>query len=107
MIARIWRGPTPRDKKDAYIAYLERTGLADYAGTPGNRGVYLLTQEKGEEVEFMTLTFWEDWDAIRAFAGEDVERARYYPEDRDFLTRFDATVEHFEVARRYEPRSAP
>jgi heme-degrading monooxygenase HmoA len=103
MIARIWRGPVPKAKKDAYVDYIERTGLADYARIPGNRGVYLLLKDEGDEVEFITLTFWEGWDAIKAFAGEDVVKARYYPEDKDFLTRFDETVEHFEVARSFTP----
>ncbi len=104
MIARMWRGPTPKAKRDAYIAYLEDTGLADYAKTPGNRGVYLLVKDAGpDEVEFMTLTFWDGWEAIKAFAGDAPEKARYYPQDKDFLTRFDETVEHFEVARSFKP----
>jgi heme-degrading monooxygenase HmoA len=100
----MWRGPVPRAKKEAYVDYIEKTGLADYAATPGNRGVYLLIEDAGpDEVEFVTLTFWEDWDAIKAFAGEDVSKARYYPEDKAFLTRFDEKVAHFEVARSYAP----
>src|SRR5204863_480089 len=49
------------------------------------------------EVEFTTLTLWDSIESIKAFAGEDYERARYYPRDREFLTRFDPKVEHFEV----------
>jgi heme-degrading monooxygenase HmoA len=97
MIARMWRGPVPRAQRDAYIAYLKETGLNDYARTAGNRGVQLLCQARGDEVEFMTLTLWDSIDAIKAFAGEDYERARYYPRDHEFLTRFDPHVEHFEV----------
>lgn len=97
MIARMWRGPVPKAKKDSYVAYLRETGLGDYARAPGNRGVWLLCQDRGEEVEFLTLTLWESVDAIKAFAGEEYGRARYYPRDRDFLTRFDPEVEHFEV----------
>src|SRR5207248_3902556 len=81
----------------SYIEYLKETGLSDYAHTPGNRGVWLLCQDQGAEVEFTTLTLWDSIESIKAFAGEDYERARYYPRDREFLTRFDPKVEHFEV----------
>jgi heme-degrading monooxygenase HmoA len=97
MIARMWRGPVPKAKKEAYVAYLRETGLNDYVRTPGNRGVWLLCQDRGEEIEFLTFTLWDSLDAIKAFAGPDYERARYYPRDREFLTRFDPRVEHFEV----------
>jgi heme-degrading monooxygenase HmoA len=59
--------------------------------------VQLLCQVRGEEVEFLTLTFWDSVDAIEAFAGSDYELARYYPRDQEFLTRFDKHVEHFDV----------
>jgi heme-degrading monooxygenase HmoA len=97
MIARMWRGPVRKAQKQAYIEYLKETGLSDYAHTGGNRGVWLLCQDKGAEVEFTTLTLWDSVASIKAFAGEDYERARYYPRDREFLTRFDPKVEHFEV----------
>ena len=45
----------------------------------------------------MTLTFWEDMRAIQGFAGDDVERAQYYPEDQDFLLEFEPNVVHYEV----------
>lgn len=97
MIARIWRGPVPKAKKEAYIAYLTETGLAHYAAMPGNREVRLLCREQGKEVEFLTFTLWDSAEAIKAFAGEEYSRARYYPRDGEFLTRFDPEVEHFEV----------
>jgi heme-degrading monooxygenase HmoA len=99
MIARIWRGAVPAARRDEYAAYMEETGLKDYAATPGNRGVWMLARDEGEQVEFMMLTLWESWDALRAFAGEDVEKAVYYARDRAFLTRLDEKVEHFEVLR--------
>jgi hypothetical protein len=46
------------------------------------------------------MTFWEDMDVIRGFAGEEVERAKYYPEDQDFLLEFEPTVVHYEVVGR-------
>lgn len=97
MIARIWRGRVPAAKADAYLDYLLATGLKDYASTPGNRGVRALRRVEGDVAEYLTLTFWDSMDAVRAFAGDDVERAVYYPEDDAFLLEKNPTVEHYDV----------
>ncbi len=97
MIARIWRGEVPPQKAEAYHQYLRDTGLKDYSSTPGNLGVCLLMKKHENTTEFQTLTFWKDYDSIKAFAGEDFERARYYPADLDFLIQMDEFVTHFEV----------
>jgi heme-degrading monooxygenase HmoA len=77
MIARSWHGCVPTSKADAYYRYLLQRGLADYRATPGNRGVYVFPRTEGEITHFVLTTFWESFDAIRAFAGADYERARY------------------------------
>jgi len=97
MIARIWHGVTPASKAEAYVEYLNHTGLSDYKTTPGNKGAYLLRRIEGDEAHFLTLTFWDSKQDIRAFAGEDIEKARYYPEDKDFLLEFEPLVKHYEV----------
>lgn len=98
MIMREWRGRVLREKAADYIDVLESTGLADYANTPGNRGVFLLRKELGTETEFTTLTLWDSLESIRAFAGDDATLARYYPEDANFLLNFAERAEHYEVA---------
>lgn len=100
MIARIWRGRIPAEKLEEYRAYVASTGLRDYETTPGNLGSFILDRRDAEHAEIVTLTFWESYDAIRAFAGNDPERARYYPEDGRFLLDFPETVEHYDVTRR-------
>lgn len=97
MIARMWHGRVPLAKAAAYAAYLETTGLADYRATPGNRGTWLLRRDDGGVAHFTTLTFWESWDAVRAFAGADYEVARYYPEDDAYLVEREPRVVHFDV----------
>lgn len=97
MIARIWRGLTPAEKCDAYFKYIEQTGLKDYASTPGNRGATILRRLVADRAEFFVLSFWDSWEAIKRFAGEDVEKAVYYPEDDDFLIEKEPRVSHFEV----------
>ncbi len=97
MIARKWHGRVPAAKADAYHSYLRRTGLPDYAGTPGNRGVFVLRRIEGDIAHFDLLTLWDSWDAIRVFAGDDVDRARYYPEDDEYLLEREPQVTHYEV----------
>ena len=97
LIARIWHGSTRPADADAYSAYLAQTGLPDCRATPGNRGVYVLRRVLKERADFTFISLWESLDAIRRFAGEDYEKARYYPEDREFLIELEPFVEHFEV----------
>lgn len=97
MIARLWRGETRAEDADAYLAYLQETGLPAYVATPGNRGVRVLRRLRGDRAEFLLVSSWDSLDAIRAFAGPDVETAVYYPEDDAFLLGREPTVAHFEV----------
>lgn len=102
MIARTWHGRVPAAKADAYHEYLKRTGLPDYKATPGNRGVQVLRRIEGDEAHFFLLSFWESLESIRAFAGDDLERARYYPEDSEYLLELEPTVTHYEVLEKQE-----
>ncbi|MCA0143906.1 antibiotic biosynthesis monooxygenase [Blastococcus sp. LR1] len=99
MIARTWRGWVATADRDAYVRYVERTGVAEYRQTPGNRGAHLLTRDLGDgRTEILTVSFWDDLEVIRGFAGEDVERAVFYPEDDRYLVDREDTVSHYEVA---------
>ena len=73
------------------------TGIKDYRETKGNQGVLVLRRISEGRAEFLLLTFWESWDAIRQFAGDDVEKAFYYPEDPEYLLSMEPKVEHYEV----------
>lgn len=97
MIARTWRGWTRADDADAYVEYLQRTGIPEYRATEGNIAAYILRRNVGERTEFVTLTLWDSLDAVHGFAGDDVERAVFYPEDDRFLVERETTVAHFEV----------
>lgn len=97
MIARTWHGRVPTAKADAYEQLLERTGYADYRATPGNRGLLALRRTEGDVTHFVLTTFWESVEAIRRFAGDEHERARYYPEDDAFLLEKEPFVAHHEV----------
>lgn len=97
MIARLWHGRVPTRKADEYHRYLLRTGLTDYAATPGNYGVQVLQRTEGDVTHFLLITLWVSLDAVRAFAGEDYQRARYYPEDDEFLLEREPHVLHYDV----------
>lgn len=97
MIARQWHGRVRAEDSDAYLAYLLDTGLLDYRRTPGNHGVQVLRRQDGDVVHYLLTTMWDSWASIRAFAGEDVDRARYYPEDPRFLLELEPTVTHYDV----------
>jgi heme-degrading monooxygenase HmoA len=97
MIARIWRGATEASHADAYLAYLEETGVKEIRATPGNRGVRLLRRIADRRAEFLFISFWDSLDAIRAFAGPDIERAVYFPEDTAYLLELEPTVAHYET----------
>ncbi|MBC8171964.1 MAG: antibiotic biosynthesis monooxygenase [Anaerolineae bacterium] len=97
MIARAWHGVTPAARADEYMDYLNRTGIPDYKQTEGNRGVYVLRSIQGEEAHFLLISLWDSYDAIRKFAGDNIEQAHYYPEDTEFLVELEPTVNHYEV----------
>ena len=99
MIARMWRGWVRTEKLVEYIEIVERTGMAGYRRTPGNAGAQLLTRDLGDgRTELITLSWWSDLDDIRAFAGDDIQAAKYYPEDDEYLLDREPTVAHFAVA---------
>ena len=101
MILRRWCGVIRTHERDAYRDYIAATGGNDYAATPGNRGFQMLFRDLGDgTTEVNTLSWWESLDHIRGFAGDDIGRAVFYPEDDEYLIDRETTVTHHEVARR-------
>ena len=97
MIARTWRGATKASDGDAYVEYLQKTGIHEYKATPGNKGVIALRRERDGKAEFFLVSLWDGWDAVKAFAGPNPERAVFYSEDDKFLVERDNHVDHYEV----------
>jgi heme-degrading monooxygenase HmoA len=93
----MWHGTTPAAKADEYLAFLQARAVPDYAKTPGNLSVQILRRIEGDVAHFITLTRWESLAAIEAFAGTDISRAKYYPEDSQYLLEFEPAVQHFEI----------
>jgi heme-degrading monooxygenase HmoA len=97
MLARTWSGRTLTSKAEAYSDFLKTKGIQDYLATPGNHGVLVLRRPLGAETEFLLISLWDSEDSIRAFAGDEVTRAYYYPEDDDFLLEFAPQATHYDV----------
>jgi heme-degrading monooxygenase HmoA len=99
MISRIWHGWTSPASADAYESLLKSEifqGIQDRQIT-GYRGIHLLRRDVGDEVEFVTIMWFDSIDAVRTFAGEDYEVAVVPPKARELLARFDARSQHYEV----------
>ncbi len=97
MIARTWHGVTPIAKADDYLHLMRTIAVPDYQAVAGNRGVYVMRRIEGDVAHFLLLTLWDSEDAIRQFAGEDIEKAKYYDFDPDYLLELEPTVTHYEV----------
>ena len=97
MIARRWHGRVPADKADEYLQLMKLVGLGDYRSTEGNRGAWCLHRRDGDIIHVEMFTLWEDLDAIRRFAGEELTKAKYYDFDPDFLLELEPEVTHLEV----------
>lgn len=97
MIARTWHGKTRAEQRDEYLEYLQKTGIPGYKGTPGNRGVYVLQRVEGDTAHFLLISLWDSFEAIKRFAGEEYEKAHYYPDDARWLLEFEPNVTHYDV----------
>ena len=97
MIARIWHGFTKPEHADAYEAMLKPEPLPGLSRVAGYRGSYVLRRAVGNEIEFITILFWDSVDAIRAVAGVNYETAVVPEERRKVLAHWDAKATHYEV----------
>lgn len=99
MICRIWHGWTRPENAAPYETLLRGEIVESFArrAIVGYRGLQLLRRDGGDEVEFVTLMWFDSLDAVRAFAGEDHEVAVVPPKARALLSRFDARSAHYPV----------
>jgi heme-degrading monooxygenase HmoA len=99
VIARIWHGWTTAANADAYEYLLKTEILPGIAGkrVAGYRGIRLLCRPLDDEVEFITIMFFESWQDVREFAGHDFEAAYVPPKAREVLARYDERSHHYDV----------
>jgi len=97
VVVRSWRGSTAAADADRYVGYMNETGVAGLAATPGNQGVQMWRRVEGDRAEFVVVSYWDSRDSIRAFAGDDIEVARFYPEDEEYLVERDLHCTHYDL----------
>ena len=96
VVVRMWRGAVRSEDRDAYVDYIEQTGMREYRQTPGNIDAWMLTRDlPGSITEIVTVSRWQSLEAIKGFAGAEIERAVFYPEDDRYLVERDTTVRHY------------
>jgi heme-degrading monooxygenase HmoA len=96
-------GHDPPADAEEYARVHPGDSFAEYGQTAGNRGAWMLRRDQGERTEFITLSLWDSEDAIRAFAGDDIDAAVLYPEDQRYLIGGESTVTHYQVVDRALP----
>ena len=97
VITRIWHGRTRSIHADTYLNYVGETGIREYRSIPGNLSAKILRRKEGDVCHFWTFTEWDNMDSIRRFAGDDFEKAKYYPMDKEYLLEFEEKVIHCET----------
>jgi heme-degrading monooxygenase HmoA len=99
MIGRVWHGWTAPDRADAYETLLRNEVFPGILakGVAGFRRIELFRRPDGAEVQFMTVMWFDNPEAVRAFAGPDEEAAYVPPRAREILARFDARAQHYEL----------
>ena len=99
MIGRIWHGWTKVENADKYESLLIEEIFPGIAAKKvvGYRGIQLFRRALAREVEFITVMWFDSWDAVKDFAGEDYEKAYVPPTAHEILERFDECSQHYEV----------
>ena len=97
MITRIWHEQLVPKMPNAYLHFLEESGITDYRKTPGDLSIKILRKQEPDICHFWTVTEWDNIESIKAFAGDDLEMARYYTKNKEFLLEFEEKVIHCET----------
>jgi hypothetical protein len=90
-IARIWRGRTTRARADEYAVYLYEVGIRPLEEKA--LAVQQLREDRAEESEFITISYWESVEAMSRFAGPDPRRIHNLPRDAEFLIELPKSVQ--------------
>jgi heme-degrading monooxygenase HmoA len=97
MIVRIWHGRTKASDAETYRQFVIETGIKDYQSVKGNLGAQIWQRQEGDITHIWTVSWWQDMESIRAFAGRDIATAKYYDDDKRYLLEFEPEVMHCEA----------
>ena len=96
VVAREWRGRVAPARADEYHRYL-LGGVAKIRSVPGSLGVQVMRRDEAGAVEFTVISYWESREAIKAYAGQDIEKPHHLPKDREMLLELPTRVLHYDV----------
>lgn len=96
MIVRIWHGRTKTSDAEAYRQFVITTGITDYKSVKGNLGAQVWQRQEADITHIWTVSWWDNFESIKAFAGNDIGKAKYYEEDKNYLLEFEPSVMHCE-----------
>jgi Raf kinase inhibitor-like YbhB/YbcL family protein len=102
-VARVWHGQVPASRGDEYEKYLYENGVVKLRETPGNLGAQMFRRKAGDRADFVVISYWPSEDAIRAWAGENLTKARLLPRDPEFLIDPESEVKHYVIAAEEMP----
>jgi hypothetical protein len=94
-IARIWRGRTTRARADEYAAYLYEVGIRPLEEKA--LAVMQLREDRDDETEFVTISYWANVEAMSSFAGKDPRRIHHLPRDPEFLIELPKSVQVLDI----------
>ena len=96
VVAREWKGRVAPARADVYHRYL-LGGVAKLRSVPGSLGVQVMRRDEAGAVEFTVISYWESREAIKAYAGQDIEKPHHLPKDREMLLELPTRVLHYDV----------
>ncbi len=110
MISRHWRGVVKSPLAEAYLQHLQTETFPSILELPGFVSASILRRSVSNGVEFLVVTQWASIEAIRSFAGAEVETAVVPQKVQDMMVTYDRTVRHYEggtveIQKRLEARS--
>ncbi|GAB1541304.1 hypothetical protein NUACC21_39750 [Scytonema sp. NUACC21] len=97
MVARMWHGRTPSAKSSEYAEHLYEAGIKKIRLIDGNKGVHVFRRTDDKVAEFYVISYWASREAIKKFAGEDIEKTSHLPRDKEFLLELEPKVKHFDL----------
>jgi len=97
MIVRMWHGMVMTSKADEYAEFMKERAVPDYSSVDGLKKLLFLRNVDTDVAHFLLVTYWDSMEAVKKFAGDRPEKAKYYPEDDDFLLEKEETSALYEV----------
>ena len=97
MIVRMWHGRVDASKSDEYAEFMKQRAAPDYRSVDGLQKLLFLRKNEKDVAHFLLVTYWDSMESVKKFAGEQPEKAKYYPEDDQFLLEKEELSALYEV----------